>query len=112
MKGPTRLGALTVRQDPNDHDVLADFRDDVPGYLNSERVAKALAVLMLVVGAREVVANMRKCSTPLIAMELVGREEEDLPAQKTGPRIALIRRLRAPPPISGRAIRECAAHCD
>jgi hypothetical protein len=102
-----------VREDQNRYDLLANFRDTVPGYVNSERVAEALAVLGLIAAVQELVPNMRhQCYTPLIAMELVGREEEDLPAQKTGPRIAPIRRLRAPPPISGRAIRECAAHCD
>jgi hypothetical protein len=47
----------TVVQERNRHDLLADFRDEIPGYLNNERLVDALAALDLAPGARNLAPN-------------------------------------------------------
>ena len=65
----------TVRQDRNQHDLLQDFADEVPGYLNNARIANALDELSLTPGRPHLADNMRRCYGELVAIELVGDGE-------------------------------------
>ena len=50
----------TVRQRRNPHDLLRDFRDEVPGYLANREIGAALQALELEPGGPQVAANMRR----------------------------------------------------
>jgi len=68
----------TVYQERNEHDLLGDFADEVPGYLNNHRIARAFDALNLEEGPPAMAANMRLCYQELIKMGLVEKKELDL----------------------------------
>ena len=68
----------TVRQERNEHNLMRDFRDEVPGYLNNAAICEALGKLSLPSGTDELYDNLRLCYEELVRMELVGRQELDL----------------------------------
>jgi hypothetical protein len=68
----------TVWQERNEHNLMRDFRDEVPGYLNNAAICEALEKLSLKPGADELANNLRICYEELVRMELVGKEELDL----------------------------------
>jgi hypothetical protein len=69
------FGEPTVRQERNEHDLLRDLADEVPGYLNNRQICEALEALSLDAGAERIGDNMRACYEKLVSMSLVGREE-------------------------------------
>lgn len=50
-----------VFQDRNRHDLVRNFRDEVPGYLGNEGIAKRLSGLSLKVGRGAVLDNLVRC---------------------------------------------------
>ncbi|HEY3490183.1 MAG TPA: STELLO glycosyltransferase family protein [Candidatus Deferrimicrobiaceae bacterium] len=50
-----------VVQDRNDHDLMADFRDEVPGYLRNEELVNVLDATRLSAGANAVADNLVAC---------------------------------------------------
>lgn len=65
----------TVWQDRNDHDLMRDFSDEVPGYLNNRKMSEALDQLDLKRGIDQLGANLLLCYEELIAKEWVGEKE-------------------------------------
>lgn len=65
----------TVWQERNEHNLMRDFRDEVPGYLNNSAICEALAALKLAPGVERLGANLVACYEKLVEMSLVGREE-------------------------------------
>ena len=65
----------TVWQERNEHNLMRDFRDEVPGYLHNAAIAEALAGLKLAPGAERLGEGMLACYERLVEMALVGREE-------------------------------------
>jgi hypothetical protein len=72
------FGEPTMRQERNVHDLMRDFADEVPGYLNNSRLCEALEVLALGGGADVISANLRLCYERLVDMSLVDSKEIDL----------------------------------
>lgn len=70
--------SATVYQERNDHSLLKDFADEVPGYLNNARIAKELSALDLLQGSDHIAENLLRCYEALIALGLVGIEERSL----------------------------------
>jgi hypothetical protein len=68
----------TVRQERNEHDLMRDFRDEVPGYLNNDAIMVALEALPIQSGTSNIGANMRLCYAKLAEMKLVGPQEMQL----------------------------------
>jgi hypothetical protein len=68
----------TVRQERNEHNLMRDFRDEVPGYLNNAAICDALGNLSLQSGVDKINDNLRVCYEELVRMELVGRQELEL----------------------------------
>lgn len=68
----------TVRQERNEHDLMKDFADEIPGYLNNRAIASRLMTLDLESGLEHIPGNMRICYRNLIEMGLVGEEEMGL----------------------------------
>jgi len=70
----------TVYQERNEHDLLHDFKDEVPGYLNNERIKKTLEDLALGSGKGAMLDNLVKAYDALIDLGVVGAEEAQLVA--------------------------------
>ena len=65
----------TVWQERNEHNLMRDFRDEVPGYLHNASIREALAALDLAPGVERLGENLLACYEKLVEMSLVGREE-------------------------------------
>lgn len=74
----------TVWQERNEHSLLRDFRDEVPGYLNNAAIAEALGGLSLRAGAAHLGENLLACYERLVSLGLVGAEELGLLAAWLG----------------------------
>jgi hypothetical protein len=68
----------TVWQERNEHNLMRDFRDEVPGYLNNAAICEALDKLPLKAGADQLNDNLRVCYEELVRMGLVGEQELEL----------------------------------
>jgi hypothetical protein len=55
----------TVFQDRNEHDLMQDFEQEVPGYLRNARIAKALTKLDIEPGADRLFHNLHVCYSAL-----------------------------------------------
>ena len=65
----------TVYQERNEHDLMRDFADEVPGYLHNEAIRQRLDSLDLPVGAGAVPEAMRLAYRSLVDMGLIGEGE-------------------------------------
>jgi hypothetical protein len=65
----------TVWQERNEHNLMRDFKDEVPGYLNNSAIGEALGKLSIQPGLDKLNDNLRLCYEELVRMELVGAEE-------------------------------------
>jgi hypothetical protein len=65
----------TVRQERNAHDLMQDFADEVPGYLNNRRIARALDTLALPAGRNCLGENLYRCYEALVALGVIDRAE-------------------------------------
>ena len=68
----------TVWQERNEHNLMRDFKDEVPGYLNNSAICEALSGLDIKAGAEHLGSNLRLCYEKLVSMQLVGEQELDL----------------------------------
>ena len=57
----------TVWQERNEHNLLTDFKDEVPGYLGNHRIAELLDALPLKSGTAHIADNLLVCYEKLIA---------------------------------------------
>lgn len=70
--------SATMWQDRNEHNLMRDFADEVVGYLNNDKIAKALDELNLAKGTGAMGHNLIKCYDTLIGLGVVGAEERPL----------------------------------
>ncbi len=70
--------SATVYQERNEHDLMIDFRDEIPGYLNNDRIKKTLEDLNMQSDVDNIVDGMMACYDALIKMEVIGAEERPL----------------------------------
>lgn len=70
--------AADVWQERNEHSLLKDFADEVPGYLNNARMCTLLGELDLKSGAGSISENLIRCYQLLIENHWVGKEEMKL----------------------------------
>ncbi len=68
----------TVWQERNEHNLMKDFEDEIPGYLNNHKIINELQNLQLKSGAANMSDNLLKCYDKLISMQLVGEDEMPL----------------------------------
>ncbi len=66
MDGALAFHAPDVIQDRNEHNLLRDFQDEVPGYINNSRICTVLERLKLEPGKEAASANMRRCYQALV----------------------------------------------
>lgn len=67
-----------VYQERNEHNIMKDFEDEIPGYLNNRKIAEKLEKLDLKSGVAAIPENMKKCYEELIKMGVVGKEEMEI----------------------------------
>jgi hypothetical protein len=67
--------SATVYQERNDHNLLKDFEDEIPGYLENERIIETLDALQLSTEPEQIGTNLRKCYEALIRIGVVGAAE-------------------------------------
>jgi hypothetical protein len=65
----------TVWQDRNEHNLMRDFADEVPGYLHNREMGAALAALELKPGVEHLGDNLRSCYETLVRRGWVGEAE-------------------------------------
>lgn len=65
----------TVWQERNDHNLMRDFQDEVPGYLHNRAIADALAGLSIAPGLERMADNLRICYETLVRLSLVDSKE-------------------------------------
>jgi hypothetical protein len=65
----------TVFQERNEHNLMRDFEDEVPGYLNNRKIVDALMQLSLRAGIEHISDNMLICYDKLIQLDVVGAKE-------------------------------------
>jgi STELLO glycosyltransferases len=65
----------SVWQERNEHNLMKDFADEVPGYLHNRAIGEALDALPLQPGAAHLGDNMRRCYEALVRLTVVGEEE-------------------------------------
>ncbi|MCX4195980.1 STELLO glycosyltransferase family protein [Methylobacterium organophilum] len=70
--------SATVFQERNEHNLLRDFEEEVPGYLNNDRIKRLLQDLDLPSGPGNVAEAVRRCYRALIDAALIGSEEMPL----------------------------------
>jgi hypothetical protein len=68
----------TVWQERNEHDLLKDFADEIPGYLNNAKICRTLEELPLKNGPEHMLTNLRQCYESLIGLGVVGSDEMPL----------------------------------
>jgi len=67
--------SATVYQERNEHDLMRDFAEEIPGYLHNQQIRNALDSLSLKPGVQEIPDAMRTCYEKLIELGYVGSEE-------------------------------------
>ncbi len=65
----------SVWQERNEHSLLKDFADEVPGYLNNAKICKQLEDLDLLNGVENLKENLFRAYTMLTKEGFVGKEE-------------------------------------
>jgi len=68
----------TVWQERNDHSLIKDFSDEIPGYLNNNTMCKELQNLNLKAGTKNIPANLFSCYQKLIDLGLIDPHEMTL----------------------------------
>ncbi len=68
----------TVWQERNEHNLMKDFEDEIPGYTNNLKIGKELQSLSLKAGKENIYENLVTCYQKLIDINVVGKEEMSL----------------------------------
>jgi len=65
----------TVCQKRNKHNLLNDFEDEIPGYLNNDKIVKILSKLKLKSGTKYIGENLVKCYEGLVRQKMIDSRE-------------------------------------
>jgi len=65
----------TVLQERNAHDLMKDFRDELPGYLQNDQIREILERLPLRSGLQHIEDNLRRCYEALISASILSQNE-------------------------------------
>ncbi|MCX6903415.1 MAG: STELLO glycosyltransferase family protein [Verrucomicrobia bacterium] len=75
LNGAVTFHAPEVVQDRNQHNLLRDFQDEVPGYLANDRIRGLLQGLSLAGGRSAVGENLQRCYELLVAEGIFPKKE-------------------------------------
>jgi hypothetical protein len=65
----------TVYQERNEHNLMRDFNDEIPGYLNNDNIKTSLLNMKLDSNIKNINDNVTKCYRLLIKMNLIDKKE-------------------------------------
>lgn len=65
----------SVWQERNEHNLIKDFEDEIPGYLNNVNIVNEFKSLALKKGSSNIFENLRKCYGALIGLGVVDPKE-------------------------------------
>jgi STELLO glycosyltransferase-like protein len=65
----------TVSQDRNEHSLIRDFAQEIPGYLHNRTIGEALDRLSLASGVAHIPDNLRLCYEELVRIAVIDRKE-------------------------------------
>jgi len=68
----------TVWQERNQHNLLKDFEDEIPGYLNNAKICAELSKLPIQGGKENILTDLVMCYDMLVDKGFVGIEEKEL----------------------------------
>jgi hypothetical protein len=68
----------TVWQERNEHDLMRDFRDEVPGYLHNRAICEALEALQLRPGVESMGENLQVCYEMMVGRGWIEKQELEL----------------------------------
>lgn len=68
----------TVFQERNEHNLMRDFEEEIPGYLNNQKIRDELMSLDLRPGVENIPESLVKCYEKLIELKFVGEGEMPL----------------------------------
>ncbi|MEZ5026680.1 MAG: STELLO glycosyltransferase family protein [Chitinophagales bacterium] len=68
----------TVWQERNEHNLLKDFEDEIPGYLNNSKICQELGNLNIKGGKENMIDDLLTCYDMLTGKGFVGKEEDAL----------------------------------
>jgi hypothetical protein len=68
----------TVLQERNEHNLLADFQQEVPGYLLNNKIKNVLDETSLRSGVDHIGHNLLECYKALIKENIISRDELNL----------------------------------
>ncbi len=72
---PILFHQSTVWQERNEHNLMNDFQDEIPGYINNAQIIKSLKKLVLKDGIENIFSNMKICYNTLIELGFVDQQE-------------------------------------
>jgi hypothetical protein len=75
LGGAVTFHAPEVFQDRNQHNLLRDFEDEIPGYLGNAKICETLAGLRLKQGPVSVGPNLTSCYEALVAAKVFPNKE-------------------------------------
>src|SRR6185312_15804066 len=65
----------TMRQDRNEHDLMRDFADEIPGYLNNDRIRRVLEQTSVTGGETNLALDLRRCYEALVGIGVIDARE-------------------------------------
>ncbi len=65
-------------QERNEHDLMKDFNDEIPGYLNNDRISNELKKLSIRKGINNLMYNLENCYEKLMEMGVINKKEISL----------------------------------
>jgi hypothetical protein len=68
----------TVFQERNEHSLIRDFKDEIPGYVNNSRIVEVLEGLSLSSDLKKCAENLGKCYEALVSGGIVPPQEMKL----------------------------------
>jgi hypothetical protein len=78
LNGGVTFHSPEATQDRNQHDLMRDFADEIPGYLKNKTIARVLRDTCLEPGPHAVAENLRRCYVELIRREIFPGQEISL----------------------------------
>lgn len=72
------FGEATVYQKRNEHSLIRDFQDEIPGYLYNQKILQALVELPLSPSPKDVSNNLLACYEKLVEIKIIPFKELDL----------------------------------
>ena len=64
-----------VWQERNEHNLMKDFEDEIPGYMNNDRICKTLESVTLKSGKEYLFENLVTCYQKLISIGVIDKQE-------------------------------------